>query len=183
MKLMMKNFLLTAGGMTIITALLVLLFSSVAHGNCYGCGDHTKQCLKKEQDHSLPANESDPDNLSAEELAHQKGLIDLTDSKPKKGIVFAVCIFTMKDGKLELVDHKEAKNMGDCLRQKRKKQREYRNPDKREKVIAGGSKKKFIMKCDKVDAEVEIKEDGTWHILKILGRNKAAYAKKKPWEK
>ena len=39
------------------------------------------------------------------------------------------------------------------------------------------------MKCDKVDAEVEIKEDGTWHIIKILGRNKAAYAKKKAWEK
>ena len=110
-------------------------------------------------------------------------MIDLTDSKPKKGIVFAVCIFTMKDGKMELVDHKEAKNMADCLRSKRKKQREYRNPDKREKVIVGGSKKKFIMKCDKVDAEVEIKEDGTWRILKILGRNKAAYAKKKAWEK
>ena len=77
----------------------------------------------------------------------------------------------------------EAKNMADCLRQKRTKQREYKNPDKREKVIAGGSKKKFIMKCDKVDAEVEIKEDGTWHIIKILGRNKAAYAKKKAWEK
>ncbi len=89
----------------------------------------------------------------------------------------------MKEGKLELVDHKEAKNMADCLRSKRKKQREYRNPDKREKVIAGGSKKKFIMKCDKVDAEVDIKEDGTWHIIKILGRNKAAYAKKKAWEK
>jgi len=39
------------------------------------------------------------------------------------------------------------------------------------------------MKCDKVDAEVEIKEDGTWYIIKILGRNKAAYAKKKAWEK
>ena len=63
MKLMMKNFLLTISGMSIITALLVLLFSSVAHSNCYGCGDHTKQCLKKEQKHSLPANESDPDNL------------------------------------------------------------------------------------------------------------------------
>jgi hypothetical protein len=180
---MMKNFLITVGSMTTITALLVLLFSSVALGNCYGCGDHTKQCIKKEHKHSLPADASDPDDLSAKELAHQKGLIDLTDSKPKKGIVFSVCIFTMKDGKLELVDHKEAKNMTDCLKQKRTKQREYRNPDKREKVIAGGSKKKFIMKCDKVWFELEIKEDGTWHILKILGRNKAAYAKKKPWEK
>ena len=130
-----------------------------------------------------PAHMSDPDNLTPEEVAKQKGLIDLTDSTPKKGIVFAVCIFTIENGKMKLVDHKEAKNMADCLRSKRKKQREYRNPDKREKVIAGGSKKKFIMKCDKVDAEVEIKEDGTWHIIKILGRNKAAYAKKKPWEK
>ena len=130
-----------------------------------------------------PEHMSDPDNLSPEEVAKQKGLIDLTDYAPKKGIVFAVCIFTMENGKLKLVDHKEAKNMADCLRAKRKKQREYKNPDKREKVIAGGSKKKFIMKCDKVDAEVEIKEDGTWHIIKILGRNKAAYAKKKAWEK
>jgi hypothetical protein len=167
----------------ILTLFFFLLASTGVQANCYGCGDHTKQCLKKEHKHSLPADVSDPDDLSAEDLAHQKGLIDLTDSKPKKGIVFAVCIFTQKNGKLELVDHKEAKNMGDCLRQKRKKQREYKNPDKREKVIAGGSKKKFIMKCDKVDAEVEIKEDGTWHIIKILGRNKAAYAKKKAWEK
>ena len=44
---------------------------------------------------------------------------------------------TMKNGKMELVDHQEAKNMGDCLRQKRNKQREYKNPDKREKVVAG----------------------------------------------
>ncbi len=168
---------------TLILSLVLLLISSTAYANCYGCGDHTKQCIKKEHDHSLPADQSDPDNLSPKELAHQKGLIDLTDSKPKKGIVFAVCIFTMKNGKLELVDHKEAKNMADCLRQKRTKQREYRNPEKREKVIAGGSSKKFIMKCDKVDAEVEITEDGTWHIIKILGRNKAAYAKKKAWEK
>ena len=166
----MKNFILTIGGMSTITIVLILLFTMIFNFNAYA-----GQCK--------PEHMSDPDNLSAEEVAKQKGLIDLTDSKPKKGIVFAVCIFTMENGKLKLVDHKEAKNMADCLRAKRKKQREYRNPDKREKVIAGGSKKKFIMKCDKVDAEVEIKEDGTWHIIKILGRNKAAYAKKKAWEK
>jgi hypothetical protein len=155
----MKNFMLTVGS--------ILLFNMVFNFNTYAKSEHM----------------SDPDNLSPEEVAKQKGLIDLTDSAPKKGIVFAVCIFTMENGKLKLVDHKEAKNMADCLRAKRTKQREYKNPDKREKVIAGGSKKKFIMKCDKVDAEVEIKEDGTWHIIKILGRNKAAYAKKKAWEK
>lgn len=167
----------------LLSLLFYVLSSTGVFAKCYGCEDHSKQCLSKEHKHSLPEDKSDPDNLSAKDLAHQKGLIDLTDSKPKKGIVFAVCIFTMKNGKMELVDHQEAKNMGDCLRQKRNKQREYKNPNKREKVVAGGSKKKFIMKCDKVDAEVEIKEDGTWHIIKILGRNKAAYAKKKAWEK
>ena len=33
------------------------------------------------------------------------------------------------------------------------------------------------MTCDKVDAEVEIQDDGSWKILKILGRHDAAYTK------
>ena len=40
----------------------------------------------------------------------------------------------------------------------------------------------FLFSCDKVNAEVKIEEDGTWHIIKILGRHDAAYKKKKSYE-
>jgi hypothetical protein len=39
----------------------------------------------------------------------------------------------------------------------------------------------FMFMCDKVKAEVEILEDGTWHIIKILGRYEPAYEKKKSY--
>ena len=43
--------------------------------------------------------------------------------------------------------------------------------------LMGGTR--FMFMCDKVRAEVEILEDGTWHINKILGRYEPAYKKKK----
>ena len=44
----------------------------------------------------------------------------------------------------------------------------------------GGTR--FMFMCDKGRAEVEILEDGTWHINKILGRYEPAYKKKKTYE-
>ena len=44
----------------------------------------------------------------------------------------------------------------------------------------GGTR--FVFACDKVDALVEIQENGDWKILKILGKHKAAYKKKKSYE-
>tara|TARA_B100000678_G_scaffold56166_1_gene45109 strand:+ start:362 stop:481 length:120 start_codon:yes stop_codon:yes gene_type:complete len=38
------------------------------------------------------------------------------------------------------------------------------------------------MQCDKVDAQIRIKEDGSWEILDILGRHEPAYREKKSWE-
>ena len=39
------------------------------------------------------------------------------------------------------------------------------------------------MTCDKVDAKVRVKEDGSWEILEILGRHEhAAYERKKVYE-
>ena len=40
----------------------------------------------------------------------------------------------------------------------------------------------FSMTCDKVDAKVRVKEDGSWEILEITGRHEAAYEKKKVYE-
>ena len=35
------------------------------------------------------------------------------------------------------------------------------------------------MTCDKVDAKVRVKEDGSWEILEILGRHEQVLRKKK----
>ena len=114
----------------------------------------------------------------AEDVAKKKGLVDLSPSAPEKGIVFAVCIFAVgEDGKRYLVDHRAAVNMGHCLKEKRKAELKYRDPEHRK--LMGGTR--FMFMCDKVKAEVEILEDGTWHITKILGRHEPAYKKKKSY--
>ena len=38
------------------------------------------------------------------------------------------------------------------------------------------------MTCDKVNAKVRVKEDGSWEILEILGRHDQAYERKKVYE-
>ena len=38
------------------------------------------------------------------------------------------------------------------------------------------------MTCDKVDAKVRVKEDGSWEILEILGRHEQDYERKKVYE-
>jgi len=114
-----------------------------------------------------------------EDKIGQGDVVDLTDSKPKEGVVFAVCIFAVgEDGTKYLVDHRAAVNMGHCLKEKRKAELKYRDPKHRK--LMGGTR--FVFACDKVDALVEIQENGDWKILKILGKHKAAYKQKKSYE-
>ena len=54
-----------------------------------------------------------PGSANGEDKVGQGEVVDLTNSKPKEGIVFAVCIFAVgEDGKKYLVDHRHAENMG-----------------------------------------------------------------------
>jgi len=102
-------------------------------------------------------------------------------SEPTDGVVFAVCIFAIaEDGSRVLVDHRASADLMDCLKNKRVAERDYRDPEKRNKMYPGSTV--FTMTCDKVDAKVRIKEDGTWEILDILGRHKPAYREKKSYE-
>ena len=120
-----------------------------------------------------------PGSASGEDKVGQGDVVDLTDSKPKEGVVFAVCIFAVgEDGTKYLVDHRAAVNMGHCLKEKRKAELKYRDPEHRK--LMGGTR--FVFACDKVDALVEIQENGDWKILKILGKHKAAYKQKKSYE-
>ena len=81
-------------------------------------------------------------------------------------ICVALCMFL--EG--ELVEHTYQGSMADCLKVKRQAERSIQ-PER------------VQFKCGKnVKAEVEILEDGTWHIIKILGRYEPAYKKKKTYE-
>ena len=100
-----------------------------------------------------------------------------SNSDPHKGVVFAVCVFTHgEDGSRTLVAHKEATDLVDCLKKKRLTEREFKDPKTRN-LYTYSSETVFTMTCDKVDAEVEIQDDGSWKILNILGRHDAAYTK------
>ena len=56
-----------------------------------------------------------------EDKVGQGDVVDLTDSKPKEGVVFAVCIFAVgEDGTKYLVDHRHAENMGECIKNEEK---------------------------------------------------------------
>ena len=81
----------------------------------------------------------------------QGDVVDLTDSKPKEGVVFAVCIFAVgEDGTKYLVDHRHAENMGECIKKRREAVNKNKDPKHRE--LMGGTR--FIFMCDKVKAEV-----------------------------
>ena len=113
-----------------------------------------------------------------EDKVGQGEVVDLTDSKPKEGIVFAVCIFAVgEDGTRYLVDHRHAENMGECIKKRREAVNKYKDPKHRE--LMGGTR--FMFMCEKVKAEVEILEDGSWLIKKIIGRYEPAYEKKKSY--
>jgi len=158
---------------TILT--VMFLFTTVALANCNGCGegDHSNQCnLEHDHDH-------DHEHKPAEKIMIEEH--KTSSSEPENGVVFAVCIFAIaEDGSRILVDHRASENLMDCLKNKREAERDYRDPETREKMYPGETV--FTMTCDKVDAKVRIKEDGTWEILDILGRHEEAYREKKSWE-
>ena len=116
-----------------------------------------------------------------ENLKYMKEEHKTSTSEPTDGVVFAVCIFAIsEDGTRVLVDHRASEDLMDCLKNKRVAERDYRDPEKRNKMYPGETV--FTMTCDKVNAKVRIKEDGTWEILDILGRHEEAYREKKSYE-
>ncbi len=162
----MKKFLFT-----FLT--IMILFTWAALANCNGCGegDHSNTC-NLEHDHE---HEHEP----AEKIMIEEH--KTSSSEPESGVVFAVCIFAIaEDGSRVLVDHRASENLMDCLKNKREAERDYRDPETREKMYPGSTV--FTMTCDKVDAQIRIKEDGTWEILDILGRHEEAYREKKSYE-
>ena len=67
-----------------------------------------------------------------EDKVGQGDVVDLTDSKPKEGVVFAVCIFAVgEDGTKYLVDHRHAENMGECIKKRREAVNKYKDPKHR----------------------------------------------------
>jgi hypothetical protein len=116
-----------------------------------------------------------------ENLKYMKEEHKTSTSEPKDGVVFAVCIFAVaEDGTRTLVDHRASDNLMQCLKNKRIAEREYRDPETRKKFTS--KEAVFTMTCDKVNAKIRIKEDGTWEILDILGRHDEAYREKKSYE-
>jgi len=108
------------------------------------------------------------------EGGHEQCPIEEGHTHDKPEVVFAVCVFS--DG--QLIDHKGADNMSDCLKTKREVEKAWRNrADETDSVeINGityqihGDSLNFM--CDLVDANVHHYEDGTWEIVKILGKHK-----------
>ena len=67
-----------------------------------------------------------------EDKVGQGDVVDLTNSKPKEGVVFAVCIFAVgEDGTKYLVDHRHAENMGECIKKRREPVNKYKDPKHR----------------------------------------------------
>jgi len=62
-----------------------------------------------------------------EDKVGQGDVVDLTNSNPKEGVVFAVCIFAVgEDGTKYLVDHRHAENMGECIKKRREAVNKYK---------------------------------------------------------
>ena len=142
---------------------LATLFFGVtmAFADCTGCGDDGHQVCPIEKKHK---------HVTIMKEEHKA-----SSSEPEMGVVFAVCIFEIDEtGKRVLVDHVASENLVDCLKNKREKEREYKESKEKPGV--------YNMTCDKVDAKVKVNEDGSWEILDILGRHEQAYEKKKIYE-
>ena len=140
----------------------VLFGATKVLADCTGCGDDGHQVCPIEKKHKHVTIMKEEHKASA--------------SEPENGVVFAVCIFEIDEtGKRILVDHVASENLVDCLKNKREKEREY----KEESTQQPGT---YMMTCDKVDAKVRVNEDGSWEILDILGRHQPAYEKKKVYE-
>ena len=147
--------------------IIFVLFMFFAFGldkvraDCTGCGDDGHQVCPIEKKHK---------HVTIMKEEHKA-----SSSEPEMGVVFAVCIFEIDEtGKRVLVDHVASENLVDCLKNKREKEREYKESKEKPGV--------YNMTCDKVDAQVKVNEDGSWEILDILGRHEQAYEKKKIYE-
>tara|TARA_Y100000004_G_scaffold157319_1_gene182942 strand:- start:400 stop:870 length:471 start_codon:yes stop_codon:yes gene_type:complete len=143
-------------------ALAILLFgATMVFADCTGCGDDGHQVCPIEKKHK---------HVSILKEDHA-----VSTSEPENGVVFAVCIFEVtEDGTRKLVDHVASENLMNCLKNKREAERKYKESKEKDGV--------YNMTCDKVDAKVRIKEDGSWEILEILGRHEQAYERKKVYE-
>tara|TARA_Y100000033_G_scaffold4065_1_gene3450 strand:- start:140 stop:604 length:465 start_codon:yes stop_codon:yes gene_type:complete len=154
---MKENYLLAF----LLSFILFIGTISVVFADCTGCGDDGHQVCPIEKKHK---------HVTVMKEEH-KG----SSSTPEMGVVFAVCIFEIDEtGKRVLVDHVASENLVDCLKNKREKEREYKESKEKPGV--------YNMTCDKVDAKVKVNEDGSWEILDILGRHEQAYEKKKIYE-
>ena len=142
--------------------LATLLFgATLVFADCTGCGDDGHQVCPIEKKHKHVT-------ILKEEHAE-------SSSDPMSGVVFAVCIFEIdENGQRKLVDHVASENLMDCLKNKREAERKYKESEEKDGV--------YNMTCDKVDAKVRVKEDGSWEILEILGRHEQAYERKKVYE-
>ena len=136
-----------------IWVMAMVLFSMTlvfnhAKADCTGCGDDGHQVCP------------------IEEGAHSHA--------PKPEVVFAVCVFA--DG--DLIDHKGADSMSDCLKTKRLVEAEWRKKgEKTDSVEINGITyeihgESLAFMCDLVDANVHHYEDGSWEIIEILGKHK-----------
>ena len=146
--------------------ILLLVFSVTlvynhAKADCTGCGDDGHQVCPVEKKHK---------HVTILKQEHA-----VSESEPENGVVFAVCIFEVaEDGTRKLVDHVASENLMNCLKNKREAERKYKESKEKDGV--------FNMTCDKVNAKVRVKEDGSWEILEILGRHEQAYERKKVYE-
>ena len=147
-----------------VILLLIFSFSLVynhANADCTGCGDDGHQVCPIEKKHK--------------HVTYMKEEHKNSSSEPENGVVFAVCIFEIaEDGTRKLVDHVASENLMNCLKNKREAERKYKESKEKDGV--------YNMTCDKVDAKVRVKEDGSWEILEILGRHEQAYERKKVYE-
>ena len=153
----------------LVVALFFILLGAgfKAQADCTGCGDDGHQVCPIEKKHT--------------HKTYMKEEHKESSSEPENGVVFAVCIFAIaEDGTRVLVDHRASDDLMHCLKNKREAERDYRDPEKRKRMYPGATV--FTMTCDKVDAKIRIKEDGSWEILDILGRHEEAYREKKSWE-
>jgi len=142
--------------------LATLLFgATLVFADCTGCGDDGHQVCPIEKKHK--------------HVTYMKEEHKESSSEPENGVVFAVCIFEIaEDGTRKLVDHVASENLMNCLKNKREAERKYKESEEKDGV--------YNMTCDKVDAKVKVKEDGSWEILEILGRHEQAYERKKVYE-
>ena len=154
----MQGRLLLAG----LLSLIILIGGvSIVFADCTGCGDDGHQVCPIEKKHK---------HVTVMKEEHKA-----SSSTPEEGVVFAVCIFEIdENGNRVLVDHVASENLVDCLKNKREKEKEYRETENKEGV--------YNMTCDKVNAKVRVNEDGSWEILDIIGRHQPAYEKKKIYE-